>query len=107
MLACVKEKTVETRKYPRKKCSVRVGYADYFETNRITIISDISQGGAFIHTHDFLDIGQDILMKVKLPGLPKPMAIIGEVVRHHPDGMGVKFNLGLGTSAIRSFITSI
>jgi len=46
-------------------------------------------------------------MMIHLPALPKPMAIILEVVRHDPNGMGVKFNKGSGASAINSFIKSI
>ena len=107
MHSALKQKLVEKREYPRNRCSVNVEYSDDLETHREAIISDISPGGAFIDTQNFLGNGQDILMKVQLPGLPKPMAIIGEVVHHNSDGMGVKFNTGLGASAINSFVKSI
>ena len=107
MTAIEKQKSVEKRKYARKKCSINVGYGAYLDTNHIAIIKDISQGGAFIGTDCFLDIGQDILLKIQLPGLPKPMGIIGEIVWHHPNGMGVKFKMGFGASVIESFIENI
>ena len=107
MQPVLKQNFVEKRKYPRNRCFFNVEYSDDFQTNRKAVISDINQGGAFIDTQDILDVGQDILMKVQLPGLPKPMAIIGEVVHYNPNGMGVKFNPDLSTSAINSFIKSI
>ena len=107
MFASVKQSAVENRQHPRKECSVSIEHANYSETNRKAFISNISQGGAFVHTRDFPDIGQDVLMKVQLPNLPKPMAIMGEIVHRNSDGMGVKFNMRLGASAINSFIKSI
>ena len=107
MTGIEKQKLIEKRKYPRKNCSINVGYAAYLDTNHIAIIKDICQGGAFIDTNSFLDIGQDILLKIQLPGLPKPMGIIGEIVWHHPNGMGVKFKMGFGASVIESFIENI
>ena len=107
MHTTVKQKLVEKRRFPRNKCSINVEYPDDLETHHKAIISDINQRGAFIDTRKFLDIGQDILMRVHLPVLPKPMAIIGEIVRHSSSGMGVKFNMESGVSAINSFIKSI
>jgi Tfp pilus assembly protein PilZ len=102
-----KQKLTEKRKYPRKSCSINVRYAAYLDTNHIAMMKDISQGGAFINTNSFLDIGQDILLKIQLPGLSKPMGVLGEVVWHHPHGMGVKFKMGFGASVIESFINNI
>lgn len=107
MHATIKQKSIEKRKFQRKKCSLHVAYSDNTVTHRRAIISDIHQGGAFINTRNRLDIGEDFLMKVHLPGLPMPMAIIGEVVRYNSDGMGVKFDMEFGASAINSFIRSI
>ena len=107
MHATVKQKSIERRKLPRKKCAVTVAYSDDTGTHRQAVIRDMNQGGAFINTRNCLDVGEDFLMKVHLPGLPMPMAIIGEVVRYNSDGMGVKFNMQFGASAIHSFVRSI
>ena len=99
-----KQKLVEKRRFFRNECSVNVEYPDDSGTHNKGIISDISHGGAFIDTRKVLEIGQDILMRVHLPELPKPMAMIGEVVRHSPNGMGVRFNMTFGISAINSLL---
>ena len=102
----IEQKPIEKRKFPRKKCYVNVEYPDDLATHHKAIIRDINQAGAFINTREFLDIGQDILMQVHLPGLPKPMTVIGEIIRHGINGMGVKFNLKFGISAINAFMKS-
>jgi Tfp pilus assembly protein PilZ len=107
MTAIEKQNYLEKREFRRKKCFINVGYAAYLDTNHIAVIKDISRGGAFIDTQSFLDIGQEVLLKIQLPGLPKPMGIIGEVAWHHPIGMGVKFKMGFGASVIESFMDTI
>lgn len=103
----VNQKLVEKRRFPRNKCSIDVEYPEDFQTHYKAVISDINQAGAFIETRKLPDIGKDILMRIHLPALPKPVAIIGEVVRHNSSGMGVKFNMRVGASAINSFIKSL
>ena len=81
-------------------------YSDDLETHHKAVIRDINQAGVFIDTRKIMDIGQDMLIKIHLPGLPKPMAVMGEIVHHSNKGMGVKFNMEFGVSAIKAFIKS-
>ena len=106
MHVSAKQTPIEKREFQRNKCRVNVEYSHDLETHHKAVISDITQAGAFIDTHKILNIGQDMLMKIHLPGLPKPMAVMGKIIRHSDKGMGVKFNMAFGVSAINSFIKS-
>ena len=106
MHTSAKQTLIEKRKFLRNKCYLNVEYSDDLETNHRAVISDINQAGAFIDTQKIMDIGQDMLIKIHLPGLPKPMAVMSEIVHHNNKGMGVKFNMEFGASAINAFIKS-
>jgi hypothetical protein len=98
-----KHRFKEKRTYSRTNCSIPVGYA-FLDTDHTAIINNISQQGVFINTQNLPEIGMNILMTIQFPNVPDPITIIGEVVWHHPQGMGVKFNMGLEASLIYSYL---
>ena len=85
-----KRQTSERRKYHRtdlfRIIDYNVGGQDYRD-----IIQDISGSGVFIKTVHKFSIGQSILMTLMSPTSQKPFKIIGEIIRVHTDGFGVKF----------------
>lgn len=87
-----KRQTGERRKYHRKDLfrimDYNVGGQDYRD-----LIQDISGSGVFIKTVHTFSIGQSILMTLMSPTSQKPFKIIGEIIRVHTDGIGVKFKI--------------
>ena len=85
-----KRQTSERRKYHRtdlfRIIDYNVGGQDYRD-----LIQDISGSGVFIKTVHKFSIGQSILMTLMSPTSQKPFKIIGEIIRVHTDGFGVKF----------------
>ena len=80
----------EKRVRPRKANPVLL---DYTVRNRVFqgFIHDISVGGVFIGTGESISVGQEILAIIPLPNSPKSIRVRGDVVRHTPKGIGVKF----------------
>jgi len=56
-------------------------------------IQNISERGVFIKTSETFSKGQETLMTFMSPDYQKPFKIKGEIVRLHPDGVGVKFKI--------------
>jgi len=87
-----KRQTSERRKYHRKDLfriiDYNVGGQDYRD-----LIQDISGSGVFIKTVHKFSAGQSILMTLMSPTSQKPFKIIGEIIRVHTDGFGVKFKI--------------
>lgn len=85
-----KRQTNERRKYHRKDLfrvmDYNVGGQDYRD-----LIQDISGSGVFIKTVHTFSAGQSIKMTLMSPTSQKPFKIIGEIIRVHTDGFGVKF----------------
>lgn len=72
-------------------------------------IQNISERGVFIKTTETFSEGQETLMTFMSPDYQKPFKIKGEIVRLHPDGVGVKFKIesaALGTG-LKSLIKMI
>ena len=101
-----KQKHVEKRKHSRKKSSINVEYAAHLDTNQIAVIKNLSQEGAFIETQSQFEIGHNFLMQLYLPGQPKPLSVIGEVIWHNDSGMGIRFKIGFDTTVFESFFKS-
>jgi len=93
----------EKRKFPRKECSVPVGYAELDE-DYTALIENISYGGLFIDAETLLDIGQEILLNIQLTADTQPFTVIGEVAWHSPKGMGVKFKMGFDLSMLTELV---
>ena len=89
----------EKRKFPRKECSVPVGYA-VLDEDYTALIENISYGGVYIDAETILDIGQEILLNIQLTEDAPPFTVIGEVAWHSPNGMGVKFKMGFDLSML-------
>ena len=87
-----KRQTSERRKYHREDLfriiDYNVGGQDYRD-----LIQDISGSGVFIKTDHKFSVGQSILMTLMSPTSQKPFKIIGEIIRVHTDGIGVKFKI--------------
>lgn len=93
----------EKRKFPRKECSVPVGYA-ILDQDYTALIENISYGGVFIDAETILDIGQEILLNIQLTADTQPFTVLGEVAWHGPKGMGVKFKMGFDLSMLGGLV---
>lgn len=82
----------ERRRFDRKDF-LRV--VDYTVDGRYyrDYIHDLSVNGAFIKTSEKFSIGQTILMTFMPLDQQSPFKIIGEIIRIHTDGIGVKFKI--------------
>jgi uncharacterized protein (TIGR02266 family) len=87
-----------SRKHPRGQKVLALSYEDH-NGFREAYTGNISQGGLFIKTKSPLDTGEELLLKLKLPGISDPLKIECNVVwtrkqwknTKQPPGMGVKF----------------
>ena len=93
----------EKRKFPRKECSVPVGYA-VLDEDYTALIENISYGGVFIDAAMALDIGQEILLNLQLTEDTQPFTVIGVVAWHSPKGMGVKFKMGFDLAVLGGLV---
>lgn len=93
----------ERRRSPRKTCCTAVAYATRGFSS-IEYIQDISAWGVFIRTSKTVPIGEDIAMTIPKPGGEESIKIIGQVVRSSPEGIGVKFKMGIDESVIKPII---
>jgi uncharacterized protein (TIGR02266 family) len=88
-----------SRKHPRGQKVLALSYEDH-NGFREAYTGNISQGGLFIKTKSPLDTGEELLLKLKLPGISDPLKIECNVVwtrkrwknTKQPAGMGVKFD---------------
>jgi Tfp pilus assembly protein PilZ len=68
-------------------------------------IQNISERGVFIKTTETFSKGQEILMTFMSQDYQKPFKIKGEIVRVHPNGVGVKFKIE--SQALRTSLISL
>lgn len=100
------EQTAERRKADRKPCFTAIAYATKGFSS-IEYIKDISAWGVFIRTPKQIPVGEDITMTIPKPGSNTSIKIIGEVVRNSPNGIGVKFKIGIDESVIKPIIENV
>ncbi len=94
----------ERRSCRRKDFSTMVDYnvADRYYRD---FIQNIGEQGVFIKTSETFSKGQEALMTFMSPDYQKPFKIKGEIVRLHPDGVGVKFKIE--SQALRTSLESL
>jgi Tfp pilus assembly protein PilZ len=95
---------MERRLCRRKDFSTMVDYnvaGRYYRE----FIQNISERGVFIKTTETFSKGQEILMTFMSQDYQKPFKIKGEIVRVHPDGVGVKFKIE--SQALRTSLKSL
>jgi len=93
----------ERRQQPRHKCSLKVGYAT-MDLSFIDFITDINCWGVFIQSDKNVPVGESVLMTIPLHGDEQSIKIIGEVMWSGPQGMGVKFSMGINTAVLNSLL---
>ena len=93
----------ERRKHVRQRCLLKVGYAS-MDLSFIDYITDINSWGAFIQSDKKVPVGESVSMTIPLHGDEQSIKIIGEVMWSSPQGMGVKFNMGVNTSVLGSLL---
>lgn len=84
----------EKRKVPRKLYPSAVAFAVQGQT-KMEYIRDISAWGMFIRTQKTVAIGENITMTIPHPDGSQTIKVIGKVVRSSPEGIGVKFKMGI------------
>ncbi len=82
----------ERRKYDRKDFLKIVDYTVGDKYYR-DFIQDLSGSGVFIKTSQTFSEGQTILMTFMSPDNQSPFKILGEIIRIHTDGIGIKFKI--------------
>ena len=93
----------ERRNHARQTCSLKVGYAT-MDLSFIDFITDINCWGVFIQSDKNVPIGESVSMTIPLHGDEQSIKIIGEVMWSSPEGMGVKFNMGINTSVLSTLL---
>ena len=91
------------RNHPRQACSLKVGYAT-MDLSFIDFITDINCWGVFIQSDKAVPVGESISMTIPLHGDEQSIKIIGEVMWSGPQGIGVKFNMGVSTTVLNSLL---
>jgi len=98
-----KTESKERRKHARQSCSLKVGYAT-MDLSYIDYITDINCWGVFIQSDKKVPIGESVSMTIPLHEAEQSIKIIGEVMWSGPQGMGVKFNMGINTSVLSTLL---
>ena len=93
----------DRRRHPRQPCSLKVGYAT-MDLSFIDFITDINCWGVFIQSDKKVPIGESVSMTIPLHGEEQSIKIIGEVMWTGPQGMGVKFNMGINMSVLNTLL---
>jgi len=98
----------ERRHYDRKDFFRIIDYTVEDRYYR-DFIQDISGSGLFIKTSQKFSLGQTIIMTFMSLDYQKHFKIRGEIIRIHPDGIGVKFKLKsqLQESVLKNFVDMI
>ena len=78
------------RAHPRKSCLLSVCYDDADSSHK-GVMQNISLGGGFIETNDFISIGQEIFLTIPSTNNKSFYRIKGKVVRLDQDGLAIKF----------------
>ena len=80
----------DPRQYPRRSYNKPLVF-DYKNQFYRSLVTDISQGGAFIRSKLRISLGRKIIMVIPGSKIRKKSKIKGWIVRRNPDGFGVKF----------------
>jgi len=99
------EKTAskDRRQHTRHQCSLKVGYAT-MDLSYIDFITDINCWGVFVQSDKLVPVGESVLMTIPLHGDEQSIKVLGEVMWSSPQGMGVKFGLGINTGVLSSLL---
>jgi Tfp pilus assembly protein PilZ len=95
----------ERRKEERQKCSVKAGCATH-DLSFIDFISDINSWGVFIQSEHQVPVGESVIMNIPLTGHEQSIKVIGEVMWTSPQGMGVRFNMGMTATLLDGILKS-
>ena len=93
----------DRRRHARQACSLKVGYAT-MDLSFIDFITDINCWGVFIQSDKKVPVGESVSMTIPLHGDEQSIKIIGEVMWSSPQGMGIKFNMGVNTSILNKIL---
>jgi len=93
----------ERRQADRHACNQEVGYAIQ-DASFIDYIQDINAWGVFIQSEQQVPIGESILLTIPLLCNETSIKVVGEVVWSGPEGMGVRFDMGIGATAMQSIL---
>ena len=93
----------DRRNHARQTCALKVGYAT-MDLSFIDFITDINCWGVFIQSDTKVPVGESVSMTIPLHGDEQSIKIIGEVMWSSPQGMGVKFNMGVNTSILSTLL---
>jgi len=98
-----KTESKDRRRHPRQPCSLKVGYAT-MDLSFIDFITDINCWGVFIQSDKKVPVGESVSMTIPLHGEEQSIKVIGEVMWSSPQGMGIKFNMGVNTSVLSTLL---
>jgi len=93
----------ERRRADRHGCTHAVGYAIQ-DVSYIDYIQDINAWGVFIQSDQQVPVGESILMTIPLLSNETSIKVVGKVVWSGPEGMGVRFDMGIGATAVKSIL---
>ena len=93
----------ERRRAVRHECVHEVGYAIQ-DASYIDFIQDINAWGVFIQSEQKVPVGESILMTIPLFCNGTAIKVVGEVVWSGPQGMGVRFDMGIGVTAMQRIL---
>ena len=93
----------ERRQADRHACRHEVGYALH-EASYIDYIQDINAWGVFIQSDKQLPVGKTILLTIPILSNGTSIKVVGEVVWSGVEGMGVRFDMGIGATAVQSIL---
>ena len=93
----------ERRQADRHACRHEVGYAIQ-DASYIDYIEDINAWGVFIQSEQQVPVGKSILMTIPLLSNETSIKVVGQVVWSGPEGMGVRFDMGIGLTAVQSIL---
>ena len=82
--------STDKRRHDRKDCLM---ITDFVTKDRLhkNFVKDISEGGAFIETHQNFDVGDKIVQSFSMFDEQILFKFTGEIVRIDKEGIGVKF----------------
>ena len=91
------------RRATRHDCEHEVGYA-FQDASYIDYIQDINAWGVFIQSEQKVPVGESILMTIPLLCNETSIKVVGQVVWSGPEGMGVRFSMGIGQTAVNAIL---
>ena len=84
---------------------MKVGCATQ-ELSFIDYISDINCWGVFIQSEHRFPVGESVILNIPLMGEEQSIKVIGEVMWTSPQGMGIRFNMGIAANFLESILKS-